>query len=110
MDRHLLEIIVDICFLIIELKHQFYNGDSWQVKMVFNWGEEIRHDFYALKKFNCYGRFPKEVQSDPGNTSLASVYKQHTEAQYDGKQKVISLPENLQSALPVLNESLISHL
>lgn len=109
MDKHLLEIIVDICFLINELKHQFYCGDPWQVKKVFNCEEEIRHCFDALISSFDMADFQRKYSQIRETVHLHHLINSTTQTQYDGKQKVVSILEKLQAALTALNESLISH-
>jgi len=106
MDKHSLEIIIEICFLINELKHQFYSGDPWQVKMMFNREEEIRHCFDALIRSFDMVDFQRKYSQIRETVHLHHLINSTTETQYDRKQKVLSFPESLQSALIMLHESL----
>lgn len=109
MDKHLLEIIVEICFLINKLKHQFYSDESWQVKRVFNCEEEIRRCFDALICSCDLADFQKKYNHIRETVHWHYMVNSTTQTQYEGKQKVISILENLQAALTVLYESLIFH-
>jgi hypothetical protein len=110
MDKHSLEIIVEICFLINELKHQFCSAHPPYLNNIFRCDEEIRSRFDALISSFDMSDFQRKYHQIRETVRLHQLINNTTEVQYEGKQKVIAILEKLQSALTVLNESLISHL